>query len=267
MSTQFDPSAKFIKSPTPASSPRPLQPPVPGRPHQSPNPFYGNGNGNQLPPPNSDSSQLPLYQPPVMAPPRHYYFAPYMYPQMPFPMIPYAAAAAQNVVPINHRSWSTSLLDCFSDTKNTVITCICPCFTFGQITEIMNEGKTSWLEYASCFALPPLLSGPQFEVIKALLGFKHPEYIMIALIGFLLLPFLGIWRYRMKLRNKYKLKGNGYMDFILSFLCCHLVLCQQYRQLDRIGYDVSLGWHANREKHKIIMNSLVQPAVPQGMFR
>ncbi|KAF3320677.1 cell number regulator 1-like protein [Carex littledalei] len=43
--------------------------------------------------------------------------------------------------------WSTGLCHCMDDPGNFVITCICPCITFGQIAEIVDKG--------SCPAPPP----------------------------------------------------------------------------------------------------------------
>ncbi|KAK6924067.1 PLAC8 motif-containing protein [Dillenia turbinata] len=40
--------------------------------------------------------------------------------------------------------WSTGLCHCCDDPANCLITCICPCVTFGQIAEIANRGSTSW---------------------------------------------------------------------------------------------------------------------------
>lgn len=36
--------------------------------------------------------------------------------------------------------WSTGLCHCCDDPANCLITCFCPCVTFGQIAEIVNKG-------------------------------------------------------------------------------------------------------------------------------
>ncbi|XP_022746284.1 cell number regulator 1-like [Durio zibethinus] len=37
--------------------------------------------------------------------------------------------------------WTSGLCHCFDDPVNCVITCFCPCITFGQIAEIVNRGS------------------------------------------------------------------------------------------------------------------------------
>lgn len=38
--------------------------------------------------------------------------------------------------------WSTGLCHCFDDPANCLVTSVCPCITFGQISEILNKGAT-----------------------------------------------------------------------------------------------------------------------------
>lgn len=38
--------------------------------------------------------------------------------------------------------WSTGLCHCFDDPANCLVTSVCPCITFGQISEILNKGTT-----------------------------------------------------------------------------------------------------------------------------
>nr|GMD23297.1 cell number regulator 1-like [Ipomoea batatas]GMD26489.1 cell number regulator 1-like [Ipomoea batatas] len=77
--------------------------------------------------------------------------------------------------------------------------------------------------------------------------------------------------YRTKMRNKYALNGNIFMDFLVNFLCMKLSLCQQYRQLDRMGFDVGLGWHAYMEKQRINATEaaiqFMPPMMDHGMYR
>ncbi|OMP06435.1 hypothetical protein CCACVL1_01583 [Corchorus capsularis] len=58
----------------------------------------------------------------------------------------------QSPAPVGHQQhaaagtrvgrWSTGLFDCFSDVPNCCITFWCPCITFGQIAEIVDQGST-----------------------------------------------------------------------------------------------------------------------------
>uniref|UniRef100_K3YWT0 Uncharacterized protein n=1 Tax=Setaria italica TaxID=4555 RepID=K3YWT0_SETIT len=38
------------------------------------------------------------------------------------------------------RTWSTGLFHCMDDPGNCLITCLCPCITFGQIADIVDKG-------------------------------------------------------------------------------------------------------------------------------
>ncbi|KAL9352448.1 hypothetical protein Peur_055128 [Populus x canadensis] len=39
--------------------------------------------------------------------------------------------------------WSTGICNCFDDPSNCLLTCFCPCITFGRIAEILDRGNTS----------------------------------------------------------------------------------------------------------------------------
>lgn len=52
------------------------------------------------------------------------------------PRQPYPTSYIPSATP-----WSTGLCHCFDDPANCLITCICPCITFGQIAEIVNKGS------------------------------------------------------------------------------------------------------------------------------
>lgn len=47
--------------------------------------------------------------------------------------------------------------------------------------------------------------------------------------------------YRNKLREKYKLRGTMFNDFLVHALCEPCALCQEYRELGRFGFEVPLG--------------------------
>lgn len=143
------------------------------------------------------------------------------------------------------RSWSTGLCDCLSDPKNTFLTMCCPWFTFGQITEIVNEGQTPWWEGALIYWIIWLSTLSSFTFFYACL-------------------------YRAKMRKKYMIKGNWITDFFVTCLCHPCALCQAYRQLDHLGFSVALGWEKNKEnERRKAMEALykVPPHVEPGMFR
>ncbi|XP_057420894.1 protein PLANT CADMIUM RESISTANCE 2-like [Lotus japonicus] len=137
--------------------------------------------------------------------------------------------------------WSTGLCDCFSNWSNCCITFWCPCVTFGRIAEIVDRGSTS------CGA-----SGALYALITSLTGF-----------GWLYSCF-----YSSKMRAQYNLKGNDCLDCLTHFFCEPCALCQEYRQLEKQGFNMVLGWHGNVEQQTqgVAMTSTA-PTVEQGMNR
>uniref|UniRef100_M1A525 Uncharacterized protein n=1 Tax=Solanum tuberosum TaxID=4113 RepID=M1A525_SOLTU len=50
------------------------------------------------------------------------------------------------------------------------------------------------------------------------------------------------WYHRVQFRKKYNLMGNLFSEFAITLICMRLVLCQNYRQLNKLGFDVALGF-------------------------
>ncbi|KAL5754906.1 hypothetical protein ACOSP7_023126 [Xanthoceras sorbifolium] len=116
--------------------------------------------------------------------------------------------------------WSTGLGHCCDDPANCLITCFCPCVTFGQIAEIVNKGAVS------CAA-----SGAVY-----------------ALLGFTGLSCLYSCWYRSRLRGQYDLEEAPCADCLVHFCCETCSLCQEYRELRNRGFDMGIGWHANMDR-------------------
>ncbi|KAI7993392.1 Protein PLANT CADMIUM RESISTANCE 3 [Camellia lanceoleosa] len=131
--------------------------------------------------------------------------------------------------------WSTGLFGCFNDLPNCCITCCCPCFTFGQIAEIVDEGATS------CGA-----SGAIYALIASTTGYACC-YSCI---------------YRKKLRDQYMLQGSPSCDFLVHCCCELCALCQEYRELTNRGFDLGKGWKGNlqRQNYGIGMATAMAPA-------
>ncbi|XVF85416.1 hypothetical protein PTKIN_Ptkin17bG0116400 [Pterospermum kingtungense] len=149
---------------------------------------------------------------------------------------------AQNYMqPAGRVPWSTGLCDCFNDVPNCCITCWCPCITFGQIAEIIDQGRT-----------PCGVSGALYGL---LCGFTGCACIYSCF-------------YRSRLRNQYSLEESPCADCCVHFCCESCALCQEYRELKTRGFDVSLGWQGNVERQQ---NRGVQlptaPVVESGMRR
>lgn len=135
--------------------------------------------------------------------------------------------------------WSSRLCGCAEDPGNCITTCFCPCFTFGQIAEIVDNGSSS------CGA-----SGALYFLVAVLTGCNC----------------LYSCFYRTKMRRQYLLVEDPCNDCLVHCCCEPCALCQEYRELKGRGFDMDIGWHANmerREQGKVV----VPPFVEEGMTR
>ncbi|OMO74072.1 hypothetical protein CCACVL1_16951 [Corchorus capsularis] len=133
--------------------------------------------------------------------------------------------------------WTSGLCHCFDDPVNCGITCVCPCITFGQITEIVNRGSKSCVSR----------------------GFL---YGLLTVTGFAC--FYSCF-YRSKLRGQYDLPEEPCTDCLVHFCCPGCALCQEYRELKYRGFDMGIGWEANMDRQK--RGVTTAPIVIPGMAR
>ncbi|XP_031493310.1 cell number regulator 2-like [Nymphaea colorata] len=117
--------------------------------------------------------------------------------------------------------WTTGLCNCFDDCSNCCITCCCPCITFGRIAEIVDRGSTSCA-----------MSGALYCLIQMAMG----------------CACIFSCFYRSKLRAQYYLDESPCADCLVHCCCEPCALCQEYRELNNRGYDMTLGWQRNLEK-------------------
>ncbi|XP_042403957.1 protein PLANT CADMIUM RESISTANCE 2-like [Zingiber officinale] len=188
-------------------------------------------------PPYPPAGPAPTYPPYYAATYPSYYGAPLPSVGVPVTAPPATFYVVHTPQPIG--PWSTGLFDCCDDPSNSLITFCCPCITFGQVAEIIDRGSTS------CAA-----SGALYVLIMYLTG-CHFVYSCF---------------YRSKMRAQYGLSGDSLVDFLLHLFCEFCSLCQMYRELQRRGFDMNIGWHANMERQgQIIMATMPPP--PQAMTR
>ncbi|XWS39956.1 hypothetical protein CRYUN_Cryun18bG0098900 [Craigia yunnanensis] len=133
--------------------------------------------------------------------------------------------------------WTSGLCHCFDDPVNCVITCVCPCITFGQVTEIVNRGTKPCVSRGFLFGL-------------------------LAFTGFAC--FYSCF-YRSKLRGQYDLHEEPCTDCLVHFCCGACALCQEYRELKNRGFDMGIGWEANMDRQK--RGVTMAPIVVPGMAR
>ncbi|KAI4330286.1 hypothetical protein MLD38_028586 [Melastoma candidum] len=137
--------------------------------------------------------------------------------------------------------WSSGLCHCFDDPQNCLITCFCPCVTFGQIAEIVNKGSIS------CAATGAI-------------------YAILGLVG---LPCIYSCLYRSRLRGQYDVEESPAADCLVHFCCEPCALCQEYRELHGRGFDMAIGWEANmdRQKRGVRTTTMAAPPAFGGMTR
>ncbi|XP_047064184.1 cell number regulator 2-like [Lolium rigidum] len=119
---------------------------------------------------------------------------------------------------LNSNSWTTGLCGCFDDAGSCCLTFFCPCVAFGRIAEIADQGATS-----CC------VSGTLYLALATLIGLT-PLYSCC---------------YRSRLRAQYGLEEKPCPDCCVHWFCEPCALCQEYRELQHRGFDMSIGWHAN----------------------
>ncbi|MQL89663.1 hypothetical protein Taro_022255 [Colocasia esculenta] len=159
------------------------------------------------------------------------------------------------VGPPGYVMWTTGLFDCRDDPMNAVMTCFFPCITFGQIAEIVDEGRSSMgsdLVLCGCLCLRAACTsnGLIYGCVAALIA----------------LPCLISCGYRTRLRAKYDLVEAPAPDWASHFLCECCALCQEYRELRNRGLDPAIGWHANMARIQNLQQGVVMaPPVNQMM--
>ncbi|KAJ6748478.1 DUF614 FAMILY PROTEIN-RELATED [Salix purpurea] len=148
----------------------------------------------------------------------------------------YAPHMAMRHAPGVAGKWSSGLCHCCDDPANCVITCFCPCITFGQVAEIVNRGSTT------CF-----MSGAVYAILMGS-------------------ACLYSCCYRSKLRGQFDLDEAPCVDCLVHFCCETCALTQEYRELKNRGFDMGIGWEANMVRFQQ-RGITTAPFAPPGMTR
>uniref|UniRef100_A0A5B6YZN0 Cell number regulator 2-like n=1 Tax=Davidia involucrata TaxID=16924 RepID=A0A5B6YZN0_DAVIN len=125
--------------------------------------------------------------------------------------------------------WSSGLCDFCSDTSSCCLTIFCPCITAGRITEIVSHG-----------------------------------YLLLH--AFTYLECFFTCQYRAMLRQHYSLEEKPCHDCLVHAFCGKCALCQEYRELEHRGFDMSIGWKNNVERQTRGVVAMA-PVVEGGMKR
>ncbi|XP_051146339.1 protein PLANT CADMIUM RESISTANCE 11-like [Andrographis paniculata] len=156
-------------------------------------------------------------------------------PPLPEPLPPPSTGVPVKISAIHPLApWSTGLCDCCDDVRTCCLTCWCPCVTFGRIAEIVDRGSTS------CE-----VSGALYSMMLCLCGCSR----------------LYSCCYRSKLRGQYFLKESPCTDCCVHCCCESCALCQEYRELQNHGIDLSIGWEGNLVREKRRCGAMVPPIV------
>lgn len=137
--------------------------------------------------------------------------------------------------PRRFQQWSDTPLSCFSDFGSCLLTCCCPCVTFGRNAE-----------HAGCHPLDTFIKGCgaffSAMVVMSLVGGMVPcgNIVGMAVIAYM------VYSVRMKLRQRYMFHHQDedakYKDAALAFFCPGLALMQESRHIDRslkAGYTLT----------------------------
>ncbi|KAF8723699.1 hypothetical protein HU200_021662 [Digitaria exilis] len=115
--------------------------------------------------------------------------------------------------------WSVGLCSCFEDVSTCCLTCWCPCVTFGRVAEIVDRGSTS------CFMNGTL-------------------YFLLLYIG---CPWVYSCSKRSSMRAQYNLQESPCLDCCVHFWCDTCALCQEYRELEKRGFNMAKGWEGSNK--------------------
>uniref|UniRef100_M4EDD5 Uncharacterized protein n=1 Tax=Brassica campestris TaxID=3711 RepID=M4EDD5_BRACM len=120
------------------------------------------------------------------------------------------------------------------------ITCWCPCITFGQVAEIVDQGSTT------CGT-----AGALYALINAVTG----------------CACIYSCFYRGKMRAQYNIEGSDCGDCLKHFFCELCALTQQYRELKNRGFNMDLGWVGNVQRQQNQGAEMGAPVFQGGMNR
>ncbi|CAL5043385.1 unnamed protein product [Urochloa decumbens] len=111
--------------------------------------------------------------------------------------------------------WSVGLCSCFGDVGTCCLTCWCPCVTFGRVAEVVDKGSTMLHERDTVFSAT-----------------VHRLYTCSK---------------RSSMRAQYNLQESPCLDCCVHFWCDTCALCQEYRELEKRGFNMAKGWEGSNK--------------------
>eukprot|EP00243_Klebsormidium_subtile_P011235 TRINITY_DN62_c0_g1_i1.p1 TRINITY_DN62_c0_g1~~TRINITY_DN62_c0_g1_i1.p1 ORF type:complete len:194 (+),score=20.18 TRINITY_DN62_c0_g1_i1:88-669(+) len=133
--------------------------------------------------------------------------------------------------PVAPSEWQAGLCEWYKDFGLCIVTCCCPCITFGQTAEIIDNGITSCASAAAiCF------------LIQAVAG----------------CGCLYSCGFRSKLRAKFGLPASPCNDCCTHWCCSCCAFIQEYRELKLRGFDPSKGYQASAPQQAMVQQVPMQ---------
>ncbi|KAL3731294.1 hypothetical protein ACJRO7_028207 [Eucalyptus globulus] len=150
----------------------------------------------------------------------------------------YGNNAGFHAQPVDNVPWSSGLFSCFGDIPICCLSFWCPCITFGRIAEITDHGSVSCPVHGAIYTAIALLTGCACCFSCC---------------------------YRTKMRQQYQLKEDPCADCLVHFCCETCALTQEYRELERRGFDMTRGWDGNMDRQN--RGIPMAPVPPGGMMK
>ncbi|PPS00091.1 hypothetical protein GOBAR_AA20572 [Gossypium barbadense] len=159
--------------------------------------------------------------------------------------------------------WSTILYDCTADVPNFMVSMQQPRLSKALHAEAAGlPSQQALAAAASCtniashvgvLALPLgilLTSSAKDQSVTC--RASGAFFVLFSILTVCISNRIYSYTYRARLRSQYILEESPCRDCYLHFWCEACALCQEYRELKNRGFDVSLGWHGNWERQKIL---------------
>lgn len=120
------------------------------------------------------------------------------------------------------------------------LTCWCPCVTFGRVAEVVDRGSTCmsskhYILFVHPYRLSISLADSYFFAACCMNG---TLYVLLMSIG---CQWLYTCSKRSSMRAQYNLQESPCLDCCVHFWCDTCALCQEYRELEKRGFNMAKG--------------------------
>lgn len=124
---------------------------------------------------------------------------------------------------------------------SAIITLFCPCVTFGQIAEMLDNGGTCKHTYHRRTKHNQFSKITNASIIYSDSACETAGCVYTTIACVIACPCIYSCTYRTKLRNRFGLDESPASDCITHLCCEYCALCQEYRELNHRGLNPSAG--------------------------